>query len=152
MFDMAIKLVGPAVTAPETEREVHNYAQSVVMKTDGGERARAIKDFASLKNSSDVILGVVFSIEPVISMGRRRGEVQILTDLLTISLKEVRVTHLMYRSNLSYSTLRRYLLAALKQGLIVKVIDGGGSVVYRTSEKGRLLLTSLNEVKCVLRG
>jgi len=88
----------------------------------------------------------------VISMGSRRGEVQILLDLLNISLKGVKVTQLMYRSNLSYSTLRKYLSATLKQGLIVKVLDGGGSVVYRTTEKGRLLLTSLNEVKCVLHG
>jgi predicted transcriptional regulator len=83
-------------------------------------------------------------------MGGRRGEVQILLDLLNVSLKGVKVTQLMYRSNLSYSTLRKYLFATLKQGLIAKALDGNGSFVYRTTEKGKLLLASLNEVKCVL--
>jgi len=85
-------------------------------------------------------------------MGRRRGEVQILTDVLSISLNGVRVTHLMYRANLSYSTLRRYLVAMLNQGLIGNVRNSDGSVVYRTTEKGRLLLDRLKEVRCVLHG
>jgi len=85
-------------------------------------------------------------------MGRRRGEVQILTDILSTSLNGVRVTHLMYRANLSYSTLRRYLVAMLNQGLIGNVRNSDGSVVYRTTEKGRLLLNKLKEVKHALRG
>jgi predicted transcriptional regulator len=85
-------------------------------------------------------------------MGRsRRGEVQILIDILGISLKGVQVTRLMYKANLSYSTLRKYLSAMSKQGLIVKVCSDDGSVVYRTTEKGRLVLDRLKEVKCVLR-
>jgi predicted transcriptional regulator len=84
-------------------------------------------------------------------MGRRRGEVQILTDVLSISLNGTKVTHLMYKANLSYSTLRRYVRAALKQGLICEVKNNDGFVVYRTTEKGKLLLDKLREVKSVLR-
>ena len=76
-------------------------------------------------------------------MGRRRGEVDILVDVLGIALKEVRVTHLMYRANLSYATLRRYLVAALDKGLIRKVHNGDGTVVYRTTDKGEALLKQL---------
>ena len=85
-------------------------------------------------------------------MGRRRGEVQILMDILNTSLNGVKVTHLMYRANLSYSTLRKYLFAALDKGLISNVRNSDGSVVYRTTEKGRLLLGKLKEVKSALRG
>ena len=83
-------------------------------------------------------------------MGRRRGEVQILMDILNISLNGVKATHLMYRANLSYSSLRKYLSAMLRQGLIVKVNNDNGTVVYQTTEKGGLLLNKLKEVKCAL--
>jgi predicted transcriptional regulator len=83
-------------------------------------------------------------------MGRRRGEVQILIDILEISLKGVKVTRLMYKANLSYSTLRKYLLAMSKQGLIVKVCNNDGSSAYCATEKGKLVLDRLKEVKYVL--
>lgn len=81
----------------------------------------------------------------------RRSEVQILIDILTLSLKGVKVTHLMYKANLSYSTLRKYLSFGLKQNLISKVCKDDGSVVYCITEKGRLLLDRLKEVKYVLQ-
>jgi predicted transcriptional regulator len=84
-------------------------------------------------------------------MGHRRGEVQILMDVLGVCLNGVKVTHLMYRANLSYSTLRKYLFTALDKGLISNVQNSDGSVVYRTTEKGRLLLGKLKEVKSALR-
>jgi predicted transcriptional regulator len=91
------------------------------------------------------------AIRLVISVGRRRGEVEILMDVLSLCLSGVRVTHLMYRANLSYSTLRKYLSEALDRGLISNVCNSDGSVVYRTTEKGKLLLYKLKEVKSALR-
>ena len=92
------------------------------------------------------------AIRLVIGVGRRGGEVEILMDVLSACLKGARVTHLMYRANLSYSTLRRYLIKALDKGLISNVCNSDNSVVYRTTEKGKLLLYKLKEVKSVLRG
>ena len=83
-------------------------------------------------------------------MGHRRGEVEILRDILDISLKGVKVTHLMYKANLSYSTLRKYLLTMLKRGLITKVYNADGSVVYHPTEKGKIVLNRLKEVKYIL--
>ncbi len=84
-------------------------------------------------------------------MGRhRRGEVQILTDILTLALRGVKATHLMYKANLSYSTLQKYLSIAQKQGLIGKICNNDGSVVYRITEKGKFLLSQLKEVNYVL--
>jgi predicted transcriptional regulator len=84
-------------------------------------------------------------------MGRsRRGEVQILIDILGISLRGAKVTHLLYKANLSYSTLQKYLAAMSKQGLIVKVCNDDGSVVYCATEKGKLVLERLKEVTSVL--
>ncbi|MBS7646591.1 hypothetical protein KEJ24_01960 [Candidatus Bathyarchaeota archaeon] len=87
-------------------------------------------------------------------MGRgRRGEVQILIDILTLCSKGVgvKMTHLMYKANLSYSTLHRYLNFALKQDLISKVCKDDGSVVYCITEKGKLLLEKLKDVRYVLQ-
>ena len=85
-------------------------------------------------------------------MGRgRRGEVQILIEILGITVRGTKVTHLLYRANLSYSTLQRYLKAMSKQGLIAKVRNDDGSVVYCATEKGRLILDKLKEVTSVLR-
>jgi predicted transcriptional regulator len=85
-------------------------------------------------------------------MGRsRRGEVQILIDILGISLKGAKVTHLLYKANLSYSTLQKYLRAMAKHGLIAKVCSDNGTAVYFATEKGKLVLERLKEVRCVLR-
>lgn len=82
---------------------------------------------------------------------RRRGEIQILTEILTLTLKSVKATHLMYKANLSYSTLRKYLSLALKQGLIMKVNNDDGSTAYCITEKGKLLLEKLKDVKYTLQ-
>jgi len=83
---------------------------------------------------------------------RRRGEVEILRDILAVALGDVKVTHLMYKANLSYSTLRKYFSAALDKGFISKVHNSDGSAVYRTTEKGKELLEKLRDVKSCLRG
>jgi predicted transcriptional regulator len=88
----------------------------------------------------------------VFRMVRRRGEVDILADILSVALKDVKFTHLMYRVNLSYSTIRKYLFAALDKGLICKVNNSDGSVVYCTTDNGKLLLEKLEDVKIALRG
>ena len=82
----------------------------------------------------------------------RRGELDIFGDILGEALKEVKFTHLIYRVNLSYSTLRKYLFAALDKGLICRVNNSDGSVVYSTTESGTLLLEKLNDVKILLHG
>jgi predicted transcriptional regulator len=84
-------------------------------------------------------------------MARRRGEVAVLIDLLDVALNDVKVTHLMYRANLSYSTLRKYLSGALDKGLICKVYNGDDAVVYRTTDEGKMLLENLKAVKRCLR-
>jgi predicted transcriptional regulator len=57
----------------------------------------------------------------------------------------------MYKANLSYSTLRRYLSVALKNGLLEKVRGDDGSVVYFLTEKGKLILEKLKDVEYVLQ-
>ena len=85
-------------------------------------------------------------------MGRRRSEAEILVDVLGVALKDVRLTYLMYGANLSYSTLRRYLYAALDKGLVSKVHNNDGSVFYRTTEEGKTVLEKLRASQYSLFG
>ncbi len=82
-------------------------------------------------------------------MARRRGEFQILIDILNISMNGVKVTHLMYKANLSYASLRKHLAEMSRQGLIAERNDSGYTVYYAT-EKGKLALDRLKEVRQVL--
>ena len=85
-------------------------------------------------------------------MRRRRGKLQIFMDMLSAAMDGVKLTHLMYRANLSYSSLRRYLDKALALGFIYKVNgDNDSYVVYRTTEKGRKLLRKLRDVEDCLK-
>ena len=68
-------------------------------------------------------------------------------EVLTICMNGEKLTHLMYKANLSYSTLRRYLLEMTNLGLISKTSTSSGSRVYHTTQKGRMILNELNRVK-----
>jgi len=83
----------------------------------------------------------------VFRVSHRRNSVETLMDVLTIARTGVRVTHLMYRANLSYSALRRYLSSAQEKGLMIKIHNDDGSVVYRTTEEGKALLEKLRDVE-----
>ena len=80
----------------------------------------------------------------------RRSNVKVLMDILDICLKDVKFTHLMYKANLSYSTLRKCLSTALDKGLVEKVDNGDGWIFYRTTEKGRELLEKWKDIESSL--
>ena len=86
----------------------------------------------------------------MVKLGHRRGEVEILLDILSISVRGVKITQLMYKANLSYATLQKYLLIMSKRRLITTVGTADGSVVYYPTEKGKLVLNRLKEVRQVL--
>jgi predicted transcriptional regulator len=73
-------------------------------------------------------------------------------DVLSECLKGVKFTRLMYRTNLSYSTLRKYLSEALDRGLVAKSFESDGSAVYCTTKKGRDLLEKLRDINNSLSG
>jgi predicted transcriptional regulator len=89
------------------------------------------------------------AVDEELIMSRRRSEVQILAEILNLSLSGAKFTHLMYKANLSYTSLNRYLMKMKKKGLI-QVFSRNQSAVYVTSEKGRLLLGQLREIEKVL--
>jgi len=66
---------------------------------------------------------------------KRRNELRIMTDLLSNTFQPIRVTHILYRTNLSYGQTKKYLSALHDMGLVEEL-----TVPYRSyliTEKGR---------------
>jgi len=51
-------------------------------------------------------------------MGKYRGRLQIIADILSVVRGGARKTHVMYQANLSFALLKRYLKEVLEAGLI----------------------------------
>lgn len=77
----------------------------------------------------------MFSPEKMDPEPKNRSRLDILAKMLKVTLGGEIKTHIMYRSNLSYKQLERYLVLLEQRGLIQKEDDGGGCV-YRATEKG----------------
>ena len=68
----------------------------------------------------------------------RRDELRIMTDLMGNMQQPMRSTHLLYRTNLSYSQLKKYLSSLLNMGLIEEVTKPHRA--FGITEKGRTFL------------
>jgi|SRR5579883_879618 predicted transcriptional regulator len=68
-----------------------------------------------------------------------RGKIEIMSDILNLSTSGIKKTHIMYRANLSYEQILFYLNELLAKGLIRQDVTDG-SLIYRTTEKGREFL------------
>lgn len=65
-----------------------------------------------------------------------RGKIEIMADVLNLCTSGIKKTHIMYKANLSYEQILYYLNQLLIKGLVTQdILDG--SIIYRTTEKGR---------------
>ena len=72
-----------------------------------------------------------------------RGKIQIMADIVDLCKAGIRKTHIMYRANLSYEQINRYLYELLEKELIIQNLDDG-VLTYRATEKGRSFLQYYN--------
>jgi predicted transcriptional regulator len=68
-----------------------------------------------------------------------RGKIEIMADVVDLCKSGIKKTHIMYKGNLSYEQINRYLQELLKKSFIRQDVDEG-VIVYRTTEKGRLFI------------
>ncbi len=68
-----------------------------------------------------------------------RGKIQIMADIVDLCKTGIRKTHIMYKGNLSYEQINRYLYELLEKELITQNLDDG-VLTYRATEKGRTFL------------
>ena len=80
----------------------------------------------------------------------RRSKLEIIISILHASMDNVNATHITYRANLSFSQLQSYLKLLIQNGLININEDAGGSKIYYTTPKGKLLMEHWEKVKELL--
>ena len=73
-------------------------------------------------------------------MVRYRSHLEILVDILSLVKEGARRTHIMYRANLSFKLLDKYLNEVLTAGLARLGDDG----FYKITEKGLIFLDKCN--------
>jgi predicted transcriptional regulator len=78
-----------------------------------------------------------------------RGKIQIMADIVDLCKAGIRKTHIMYKGNLSYEQINRYLYELLEKELITQNLDDG-VLTYRATEKGRSFLQYYNMMLGIL--
>jgi len=66
----------------------------------------------------------------------RRDKIDIIADILKVALSGAKKTHIVYKANLNFNVLKRYIIRLEENGLLMK-IDGGH---YMTTQKGSQFL------------
>jgi predicted transcriptional regulator len=84
-------------------------------------------------------------------VNKRRSDIEIIADMLTIGKIGAGKTEIMYSVNMSYSQMQKYLGYLLNEGFINSTRNGNPSVYFRVTEKGKHLLQLLTNVKEMLR-
>ena len=79
---------------------------------------------------------------------KRRSTFQILTEILKIGQNGVKKSHIVYRANLNFTILEKYLKSLKKAGLMIGPTSG--SRFYKTTEKGVKYLNNFESFSDIL--
>ena len=72
----------------------------------------------------------------------RRGKLEIMADVLSAARKGARKTEIVYKANLNFNRVERYLLHLEENGLIANT-----GALYTTTDKGRKFLHDFQQMK-----
>ncbi len=78
----------------------------------------------------------------------RRSKLEMYVDILKVLAQRgpMKLTHIMYKSNVNCNVLKEYLGFLIKQGLIEERIVGKGRVVYANTARGTSVLAYFREL------
>ena len=79
-------------------------------------------------------------------LSKKRDTISIMGTALSISVIGVNKTNLMYKTNLNSKSIKKYLLFLLDNDFLIEHTINGKEI-YKTTEKGMLLLKQLHEIK-----
>lgn len=68
----------------------------------------------------------------------RRGRFEIMNEILTTCITSAQKTHILYKCNLSFDQLNKYLNLLVSLNLLA-FVSKDGKVLYKTTEKGNEL-------------
>ena len=78
--------------------------------------------------------------------GNKRGESEIIAQMLFSAKNKIKKTNLLYRTNISYSNFIKYFDFLIKKGFIEAKDGNPGGKVYQITKKGEQLLESINKL------
>ena len=82
-------------------------------------------------------------------VNNRRSEMEIIAEILTLSMNGSKTTELLYQGNLSYTQLKNYLPYLLEKNILEEgyVINNGNTYrLYQVTEKGLNLLKDIKKI------
>jgi len=79
----------------------------------------------------------------------KRGRLEIIREILTISRKPAKKTFILYRCNLSYSQLQKYLNYIISRNLLTNS-KNDGKTFYIITEKGNEFLEEYERINNLL--
>jgi predicted transcriptional regulator len=79
---------------------------------------------------------------------KKRTRLEIIRDILELlrSKRDVRITHLIYKSNLSNNSIKPYISELIEKGFIV-MENGENNKCFNISKKGLEFLEEFNKIK-----
>jgi predicted transcriptional regulator len=82
----------------------------------------------------------------------RRSKLEMYVDILKVLAHwgPLKLTHVMYKSNINYSVLEEYLDLLIEQGLIEVKVVGHERNIYTVTQRGVTVLKQFRELKGVL--
>ena len=75
-----------------------------------------------------------------------RCEVEIIYDILSFAQDDIKKTRLLYRTNLSYNNFNKYLNFLIEKKFLGAKIGNPSGKMYYTTEKGKNLFDSIQDV------
>ena len=79
-------------------------------------------------------------------LGKKRDTLTIIANALSESTNGISKTRLVYKTNLNFKSIKKYLVFLLNNGFL-SVYNVDGKEVFKTTEKGLLLLKQLRNIK-----
>ena len=85
-----------------------------------------------------------------IEMNNRRSNIQIIADILRVGEHGAGKTEIMYRANMSYNQIQKYLGFLIRHGFVNKVKVGNPTVLYQVTDSGLKLLKNIDSLMEIL--
>ncbi|HDI42209.1 MAG TPA: transcriptional regulator [Candidatus Bathyarchaeota archaeon] len=80
---------------------------------------------------------------------KRRGRIEVIASILEVAKNRVSKTRLVYKANLNFALLNKYLSFLIRANLI-REIRKNSSIYYETTEKGRAFLSRYRQLRSLL--
>ena len=81
----------------------------------------------------------------------KRGRLEIINEILMVCRKPAKKTSILYRCNLSYNQLQRYLKYLISQSLL-STIESTETIFYQMTDRGKVFLEEYRRLNDFLEG